>query len=234
MNSPAAYEYQGFPNVSFSSPIPTSRATKEALDAIYARKLPFVPCVGLPCLETEIADACPPSIRELWNIPEHALIGNNSREGSSHTSTLVPQVESDQNEQILRAISNLIRALLPDQNVSRTSNSPFPITIREADSASPSPGPSSSHTTPRRRVGDTPPTPSPLPSMQASPISSRHGDRAEGRRAIGRALVSARDRVAIEEWMAGVKNMQGIGICLDTFYEILSLGLQGKGGVRDI
>lgn len=69
-------------------------------------------------------------------------------------------------------------------------------------------------------------TPSPSPGDR----QSRH----EGRVALGRALVLVRDRVDDESWREGVEYMRQNGGDVGALYEILSLGLQARTGVRDV
>ncbi|KAG9205851.1 hypothetical protein G6514_006125 [Epicoccum nigrum] len=91
----------------------------------------------------------------------------------------------------------------------------------------------------------SPPSPALRPPASAPPCleTARAASRAstgvrpsrrEGRAALGRALVSVRDRAESQQWLDGVERMRENGENVGAFYEILSLGLQARTGVRDV
>lgn len=97
---------------------------------------------------------------------------------------------------------------------------------RPGNSASPTAAPAQS--TPPRPPAAPPCLDTPSPS--AGDLQSRH----EGRVALGLALVLVRDRVDDETWRDGIEQMRQNGGDVGALYEILSLGLQARTGVRDI
>lgn len=165
MYSSITYEFQGSSSGLHAQPvILTSQATLEALDNIYQNQLPTIPCQNWTDLEKETAAACPDSIRELWEWPEHALVREDSR--------------------------------LSSENMAAPSRPTFEMAVHELDAdAAPSPqSPTANLPTPSKIQGtDRTPSPSPPPTQTTQTIDKVR-DGAEGRRAIGQALVSVRDR----------------------------------------
>jgi hypothetical protein len=83
------------------------------------------------------------------------------------------------------------------------------------------------------------PPASALPCLETARAASRAStgvrpSRREGRAALGCALVSVRDRVESQRWLDRVERMRENGENVGAFYEILSLGLQARTGVRDV
>lgn len=91
-----------------------------------------------------------------------------------------------------------------------------------------------------------PPSPAPRPPAEAPPrletaraapstsTAGRGRSRREWRVALGRALVSVRDRVDSGRWLEGVERIRENGKNVGAFYGILSLELQARTGVRDV
>lgn len=229
MGSRLKDEHQGPSSLSPRPTIPTSHATLEVLDALYEKQLPMAPYAILPDLEQEITIACPPSIRKLWDIPEHDLTRSYSCQNLPMPSTSAQQNDNAQVNMLLEPHS---QPNLKAEGMETNCNRPFAL-LQEPESSSPSPEASTSRTTPRHQARDTPPTPSP-PPMHTSPIPIQHGDRAERRQAIGRALVSVRDRVPIEDWLAGIQLMERHRLDTVVFYGLLSEGMRSNGRARDV
>lgn len=260
-------EYQKLFGVRVSPTVITSEATQLALDKIFEKQKYLVPCLVHPHLEEEARLACPSSIREIWDMPEHASVRPDNLQHLLSSSAGIEEdreptadwvekqapVHPDSPEVPVTSSMTIEEAedwyrqptaepagLDPqphteEQNTIASSEHTFTDTVHNPDSATPSPENSALATraSSQREVSDSPPSSS-CSHFQTHHTTTRLGDSIEGRRAIGRALVSARDRAADRHWADGIEEMRERGDCMSTFYSILSLGLSAKGGVRDV
>ncbi len=232
MDCPTTYEFQG----TFSSDlrptpiVPTSQATLEVLENIHEKHLPHIPYFDHPNLESEAQAACPSSIRNLWEVSESSLAHRASQRVSRNavtTSVVTPGTRG-------RGVET---ARLPPQAQSSEQTAVdnfthiFECPVRELEvTCILHPGTTQIASRQREHVS---PSVSTSPLLQITPTSSQ-SEREEGRRAIGQALVSVRDRVSVEAWLEGINVMRKRGDRVERFYDILSLGMQEAGGVRNV
>ncbi|KAH6615055.1 hypothetical protein C7974DRAFT_443147 [Boeremia exigua] len=194
--------------------ISPSQATIEAVEKINQNRLPHIPCQSHVGLEEEAKATCPASIKQIWGWTEH------TPEDAAHEAELAGLKPTQ--------LSTTPRTI--NRGAVTTSGTVFEVPVRGLRSPPLSPRGKmyESFTPPTPPPPLMPPTPPP-PRFQAIQTTSQSGDRAERRRMIGRVLVSVRDRVPAEDWLEGIKELEGRGGNVEKFYNNLS-----EGGVRDV
>ncbi|KAJ8115854.1 hypothetical protein OPT61_g2588 [Boeremia exigua] len=222
-----SYEYQGY-LASDLRPTPvilTSQSTLDAVDKICKNQLPTIPHANHLTLKAEVK--WPSSIKKLWDKPESSMPNRAYRcssDGVVLASLFIPRELNPAAEPT--GLSPQFHS--PCETPMGAFDSTSKATLQELDVRS-SGSPNSWETISGSNDSDSPPV-SPSPRSNASQAS----DRMEGRRAIGRALVSVQDRVSIDDWLEGIEEMRNQGTELETFYSILALGQEEEGGMRDL
>lgn len=91
------YEFQE----NLTTPQPTSvvlmsEATAKAIDMIYKKRLPHIPCQECPDFEANATASCPDSIKAVWAKPEHDCLRSDTAltVSSRLTGTAVRELEA--------------------------------------------------------------------------------------------------------------------------------------------
>lgn len=236
--NPGTFEFQGDSRDIKQTPtIPLSETTADAIDKIYETQLPHIPCLELPDLEATAAATCPDSIKAIWAVPEHTFMRG---ENASTVSNDISGIATDEQE--------LLSSDADTVNVEH-----FYLRIMDGvTSHTPSLTPTSnSLSVSGSHAGDGAPTPPELPAsnvkttesvqtpaiIQDALTNSTTRSRLDRIRALGRALISARNRVEHRVWHEGMEDMQRRGAHMASFYIILSMGslrseLEGEDDIR--
>ena len=244
-----------FPHLRPTPTAPVASSTARALDLIHRTPLPHPPFQTHPDLEAEASEACPASIRVLWALPEAVLEGGGvcaagswalgevvggEREGMRRGS-----VCTDASLATAFGIEHVVGERRRRRGSVSSSSSPAEVhqridtRARDLHSiaarllAQPSGDDARPAAAPARSTSPSPPAAPPC--LEApSPFPGDRRSRREGRASLGLALVSVRDRVDDETWRDGIEQMRQSGGDVGALYEILSLGLQARTGVRDV